>query len=141
MMRVQAKRFDTAAKDSVGLKTFGIGHLVTKKDPEYGKPVGFKVSRERCESVFMKDTIKHLKQAKNIYDNFDELPEEVQLIVADMTFNLGQGGLAAFKGMKRGVMAKDYNEAANQMVDSKWCRQVKTRCTNLVTRMRALGKC
>ena len=27
--------------------TFGIGHLVTKNDPEYGKEVGTKVSHER----------------------------------------------------------------------------------------------
>ena len=26
--------------DHLGLPTFGIGHLVTKSDPEFGEPVG-----------------------------------------------------------------------------------------------------
>ena len=34
-------------KDHLGYETFGIGHLVTKTDPEHGKPVGTPVSSDR----------------------------------------------------------------------------------------------
>jgi lysozyme len=73
-----------------------------------------------------------------LYDNFDELPEEVQRIIANMMFNMGRPRLSKFKGMKRGVDARDWNSAADEMVDSAWYRQVTKRADRLVARMRAV---
>ena len=36
-------------KDHLGYPTFGIGHLITKSDPEYGKAVGTAVSKSRVD--------------------------------------------------------------------------------------------
>ena len=55
-----------------------------------------------------------------------------------MMFNLGRTRLSKFKGMKRGVDAKDWNAAADEMVDSRWYRQVTNRADRLVERMRAI---
>ena len=33
--------------DHLGYPTFGIGHLITKSDPEYGKPIGTAVVKKR----------------------------------------------------------------------------------------------
>ena len=73
-----------------------------------------------------------------LYDDYDELPEEVQLIVANMMFNMGRTRLSKFKGMKRGVDSRDWNAAADEMVDSKWYRQVTNRADRLVQRMRRI---
>ena len=67
------------------------------------------------------------------------MPEEAQLIIANMMFNLGRPRLSKFKGMKAGVDAKDWNKAADEMVDSAWYRQVPNRAGRLVERMRALA--
>ena len=40
--------------------------------------------------------------------------------------------------MKRGVDSKDWNAAADEMVDSNWYRQVTKRADRLVARMRAV---
>ena len=74
-----------------------------------------------------------------LYPDFDDLPEEVQLIVANMMFNMGRPRLSKFKGMKRGVDNRDWNDAADEMVDSGWYRQVTKRAQRLVDRMRALA--
>ena len=124
--------------DHLGLPTFGIGHLVTEKDPEYGQEVGTAVSEERVAEVFEQDVQITLDECKVLYSDFDELPEEVQLIIANMMFNMGRPRLSQFKGMKRGVDARDWNAAADEMVDSKWYRQVTNRADRLVTRMRAV---
>lgn len=118
--------------------------MITSNDEEYGKPYGTPVSPERVQAVFKYDAMKHINEAKHLYPNFDSLPEEVQLIVTDMAFNMGAaggGGLAAFKNMKRAVLAKQYEKAADEMTSSRWCGQVGRRCRNLVGRMRALGNC
>ena len=77
-----------------------------------------------------------LSDCIKLYPDFDDLPEEVQLIIANMMFNMGRPRLSKFKGMKRGVDAKDWNAAADEMVDSKWYRQVTKRADRLVERMR-----
>ena len=125
--------------DHLGYPTFGIGHLITEDDPEHDQPVGTEVSKERVEEAFEKDCEWVVRDCHKLYDSFDDLPEEVQQIVANMMFNLGYPRLSAFKGMKAGVDSQDWNEAADQMVDSRWYRQVGARAERLVERMRALA--
>ena len=124
--------------DHLGLPTFGIGHLVIDSDPEYGQPVGTPVSEDRCNEAFDNDVQTVISDCNILYPDFDELPEEVQRIIANMMFNMGRPRLSKFKGMKRGVDAKDWNAAADEMVDSNWYRQVTKRADRLVARMRAV---
>ena len=79
------------------------------------------------------------EDCKRLYDDFDELPEEVQRIIANMMFNMGLPTMKKFKGMKRCVDARDYAGAALEMLDSKWARQLPNRSERLVKRMRALA--
>tara|TARA_Y100000389_G_scaffold200733_1_gene241813 strand:+ start:3013 stop:3453 length:441 start_codon:yes stop_codon:yes gene_type:complete len=122
--------------DHLGLATFGIGHLVIDSDPEYGAEVGTAVAESRCIEVFNQDVEIVLSDCKILYPDFDELPEEVQQIVANMMFNMGRPRLSKFKGMKAGVDARDWERAADEMVDSAWYRQVTKRADRLVVRMR-----
>ena len=124
--------------DHLGLPTFGIGHLVIDTDPEYGQPVGTPVSEDRCNSAFDEDVKTVLNDCTILYDDFDDLPEEAQRIIANMMFNMGRPRLSKFKGMKRGGDARDWNAAADEMVDSNWYRQVTKRADRLVARMRAI---
>lgn len=125
--------------DHLGLPTFGIGHLITEQDLEYGEEVGTPVSEDRVASAFESDIQITLEDCYRLYDDFNELPEEVQLIIANMCFNLGRPRLSKFKGMKAGVDARDWQKAADEMVDSQWYRQVPNRAERLVQRMRSIG--
>ena len=122
--------------DHLGYPTFGIGHLVTESDPEHGQEIGTPVSESRVIEAFEQDVQTVLSDCAILYPDFDELPEEAQQIIANMMFNLGRPRLSAFKGMKAGVDSRDWNEAADQMVDSRWYRQVGARAERLVERMR-----
>ena len=122
--------------DHLGYATFGIGHLVTESDPEHGSDIGTEVSESRVVEAFEQDVQTVLSDCAVLYPDFDELPEEAQQVIANMMFNLGRPRLSAFKGMKSGVDARDWNEAADQMVDSRWYRQVGARAERLVERMR-----
>ena len=122
--------------DHLGYATFGVGHLVLEADPEYGSELGTSISESRVIEAFEQDCENVLRDCNILYENFDDLPEEVQQIVANMMFNMGRPRLSKFKGMKRGVDAKDWNAAADEMVDSAWYRQVPNRAERLVERMR-----
>ena len=122
--------------DHLHLSTFGIGHLVRESDPEYGWEVGTPVSDDRCAEAFNEDIKTVVSDCYKLYPDFDGLPEEAQRIIANMCFNLGYPRLSKFKGMKRGVDARDWQSAADEMVDSRWYRQVTKRADRLVERMR-----
>ena len=122
--------------DHLGYATFGIGHLVRESDPENGSPLGTAVSEERVIEAFDDDVATVLSECKVLYPDFDDLPEEVQQIIANMMFNMGYPRLSKFKGMKAGVEAGDWQRAADEMVDSRWYEQVTNRAQRLVDRMR-----
>ena len=78
--------------------------------------------------------------------NIDKLREELKVdegvkyeIYLDHlglpTFGIGRPRLSKFKGMKRGVDARDWHQAAMEMVDSNWYKQVTNRAQRLVDRM------
>ena len=125
--------------DHLGYPTFGIGHLVIESDPEHGQEIGTAISESRVAEAFESDVVGVVSDCESLYDDFEDLPEEAQRIIANMMFNMGRTRLSKFKGMKRGVDARDWNAAADEMVDSNWYRQVTNRADRLVVRMRSIG--
>ena len=124
--------------DHLGYATFGVGHLVIESDEEYGAALGTPVSESRVVEAFEQDCENVLRDCHILYEDFDSLPEEAQQVIANMMFNMGRPRLSKFKGMKRGVDSRDWNAAADEMVDSAWYRQVTNRADRLVARIRAL---
>ena len=124
--------------DHLNLKTVGIGHLLTEWDEEYDKPVGTPVSEERVNELFDKDVQVTIEECEQLFGNFQDLPEEVQQILAYMMFNLGRPRLSKFKKLCKAVAERNWKECAIQMEDSKWHKQVTKRADRLISRMNAI---
>ena len=122
--------------DHLGYKTFGIGHLCKATDPENDLEVGSEVSKDRVDECFLEDIEKVIEDCTILYDNFFTLPDDAQLIIANMMFNLGRTRLTKFKLMKEAVDDANWIEAGIQMEDSKWAKQVPNRAERLCERMR-----
>ena len=122
--------------DHLGYPTFGIGHLITEDDPEYGWEVGTSIDTYRVHEAFEDDVQSVLTDCEKLYVQWEHLPEEAQRVIANMMFNMGYTRLSKFRGMKRGVDTRDWNAAADEMVDSRWYNQVTNRANRLVERMR-----
>jgi lysozyme len=122
--------------DHLGFKTFGVGHLVNKNDPEFNLRQGIPISKKRVDDCFSTDIQICVLECSSLYREFQSFPEEVQLIIANMMFNLGQTRLAKFKDMKKALDNQDYKAAAAAMVDSRWYNQVPNRAKRLVERMK-----
>lgn len=124
--------------DHLGLATFGVGHLVLESDPEYGQPVGTPVDEERVRSCFDADIETAIGECNRLYEegNFGNFPGEVQEILVNMMFNMGRPRLSGFKNFNAALAEGDWNRAADEMVDSRWYRQVGARAERLVERMR-----
>lgn len=70
-------------------------------------------------------------------DVFDKMPVKAREVVINMSF-MGYGSLSEFVNMRRALRRGDYNSAANEMIDSKWYRDVKGRGRELVEVMRSV---
>ena len=59
-----------------------------------------------------------------------------QMACVNMAFNLGIPRLKLFINMWSAIHRKDYDRAADEMLDSRWAKQVKSRATRLSDIMR-----
>ena len=121
--------------DHLSLKTLGVGHLIKETDPEYDLEVGTHIDDERVNELFEEDINVTIDECRKLYYDFDRLPEEAQLIICNMMYNMGRPRLSRFHKMKIAVENRDWKEASNQMKDSKWYRQVTNRADRLCNRM------
>ena len=121
--------------DHLSLKTLGVGHLIKETDPEYGLEVGTHIDDERVNELFEQDLNVTIDECTYLYEDFYILPEEAQLIIANMMFNLGRPRLSRFLKMKKHIDNRDFKSASLEMKNSKWYRQVTNRAERLCERM------
>jgi GH24 family phage-related lysozyme (muramidase) len=124
--------------DHLGLPTFGIGHLVTEWDEEYELPVGTAVSPDRVNQCFQVDVYGTIDECKILFEDFDELPEEVQLIIGNLMFNMGRPRLSKFVLFRQAVKDRDWIECGNQLKNSRYYTQVTARADRLIARLQAI---
>lgn len=63
--------------------------------------------------------------------DFSELSEMRKVVLINMSFNLGVTKLMEFNKMLSAIGNRDYKQAAEEMLDSKWARQVGQRAVEL----------
>lgn len=124
--------------DHLGLKTFGVGHLVTDKDPEDALVVGDSVSEERVFACFDADLDVSISECKLLFPTFDDFPEEAQQVIVNMMFNMGRPRLSGFKKFCLAANSGDWATAAAEGRDSKWYQQVTNRAERLMSRLEAI---
>ena len=146
LLKEQIKRHEGEVleiyKDSLGYLTFGVGHLVREDDPEFGQPEGTPVSQERVDEVYEYDFDKHLEETIHLFESkggedFYALPENIQHVLVNMTFNLGGTRFGKFNNMWKGVVENDWEKVAVEMEDSKWFGQVGRRSVELQEMVRS----
>lgn len=112
-------------RDSVGKFTIGYG---TNLDVGIDKVEAEFLLQHRLFKAYG-DLTQHLPWVLN-------LSESRLAVLIDMTYNMGIGGLLTFKNTLRFIQAGNYDQAADNMLKSKWARQVKGRALKLAAIMR-----
>ena len=127
---------DTVYSDSLGFATIGYGHLVLPTD---NFVVGIAYAKEQLEEVFDKDFQIALTSANELVDGLD-LNHIAKGVIVEMCFQLGKPRVMKFKKMWAALRNNDFEEAANQMIDSAWHKQTTSRCESLAATMRGSNK-
>ena len=127
--------------DHLGYPTFGVGHLITEKDPEHGMDIDTPVSEERVEEAFKRDMEICELECEILFGvpTWNEFPGEVKEILANMMFNMGRPRLRGFIKFRKALQNHDWKTAAAEGRDSRWYRQVTNRAERLMTRLENLS--
>lgn len=97
---------------------------------------GAEITQADADAIFALQFGMVNAQARTLFPNFQEMPENVQSVVQDLIFNLG---LAKFMGFKKTIAAfkaGDWDAAADHLTDSLWFRQVGSRAVEDVDLLR-----
>jgi len=124
---------DTVYLDSLGKATIGYGHLLTEDD-DFAE--GIQYDKSLLENLFDKDFNIAAYNAEQLLEGID-VCDTAREVIVEMVFQLGIGGVSKFKKMFEALRKKDYNEAAEQMLDSQWRVQTPKRCEELSNLMRS----
>ena len=116
---------DEVYLDSEGIPTGGWGHAFIE-----GSEIPFDVSLK----LFSHDFKNVLNDYKRLNLNLEDSIREA--VILDMLFNLGLPRFLGFKKMLSALRGGDYEKAAEEMLDSKWARQVKSRAKELARLMK-----
>jgi len=110
-------------QDTEGIWTFGHGFTRIEKDEA--------------------DAVLQLKLAKIINSDLLIFPKEIAhlnekriLILIEMIYQLGVGGVSNFKNFRKACIAEDWEKAADEMLDSRWHKQTPNRCERLAKEFR-----
>jgi lysozyme len=112
--------------DSVGRITVGVGRCLDRKP----------LKSDEVEYLLNNDVADTLAACSRL-PWFSALSEGRQLVIADMVFNLGLAGVEKFEKMIAAILVDDFDEAAQQMLSSRWALQVGQRARDLAVMMRA----
>ncbi len=112
--------------DSVGKTTIGVGHNLDDRGLT-PKQIDWLLADDIDQAEFDLDMIDN---------HWRLLTGERQLVLLNMAFNLGRARLAGFRRMWAAIVGGRFNDAADEMLDSKWAGQVGNRADRLASRMR-----
>tara|TARA_B100001057_G_scaffold490247_1_gene578119 strand:+ start:82 stop:534 length:453 start_codon:yes stop_codon:yes gene_type:complete len=109
----------------LGNPTIGVGRLLTA---DRG------ISKDEAKALLINDLDWVLKKAQG-YSFWDKLDQPRQIVIMNMIFNMGNR-FDQFKKMITALEVGSYNEAAQEMLNSRWAKTVKSRAIHLADQMR-----
>lgn len=129
-LTAQVKRHEglrlRAYVDTVGKITIGYGRNLEDAG----------ISTDEAEMLLAHDLDRVMRELEGRFAWFFVLDSVRQAVLVNMGFQLGMAGLSKFSQTLAAIVAKEYGQAADLMMDSKWARQVPRRAAELAAMMR-----
>lgn len=121
---------DMPYKDSLGLWTIGVGHLIgdgKSLPPEYNR----KFTQAEIMKMFDDDFEHHAKAAEKI-PGYSKANQGGQGALIDLTFNMGPSWYKKWPNFVKKLSEGDFKGAADELAGSKWAQQVKSRAQTII---------
>lgn len=112
--------------DSKGIPTIGIGHNLRDVP----------ISNQAIRVIFEDDIKAAEIDTRKLIPVFDKLSEKRKAVVLNMMFNMGYPAFSSFKKTLALINSHRYYEAADEMLQSEWAKQVGKRAIRLARIMK-----
>lgn len=142
MLELHEGRRASVYSDTVGVPTIGVGHnLAQSASAEEIELLRSRIVSDKQIDLWLTQDIATAEQElERVFGNeawFQQLSENRRVVLVDMCFNLGLTRLRSFKRMFAALEAGNFDRAADEMLDSRWARQVGQRAQRLSEMMRS----
>ena len=107
--------------DSLGIPTIGYGFAI--KD--------LILDEDIAEDILMRKLERLKRNANSRFKWLEDMPVVIQEVILNMCYQLGVTGVSKFRKAISALQEGDWNEAADEMLDSLWARQTPNRATEL----------
>ena len=107
-------------KCTEGIWTIGFGTNITRISRDEGEAL----LEIRLDKIIEYDLLSFTKEIANLND-------ARKAVLINMIYQLGKQGVLRFKKMRQAIIAKDWQKASEEMLDSKWHQQTPDRCRRL----------
>ena len=112
-----------AYQDSRGYWTIGVGRLIDEN-------LGGGLSDGEIDYLLAND-VKRCREEAEQYPWFESMNEPRQAVILSMLFNLGRPNFEKFQRFQSALSEGDFITASNEMLDSRWAKQVGRRATEM----------
>tara|TARA_Y100001951_G_scaffold96890_1_gene96104 strand:- start:3077 stop:3499 length:423 start_codon:yes stop_codon:yes gene_type:complete len=116
----------TVYDDSEGIPTIGVGRNLRDRG----------LSDDEIDYLLSNDIDIVVRELDNVMPWWKDLDEVRQRVLCDLVFNLGMPRFSGFKKSISYMKQQMWDQAANELLDSKWARQVGRRAERLSEMMR-----
>ena len=128
----------TVYKDTLGHLTVGVGH---KLSPEDKSKVGDVISPYLSKTLFLADVrLANTHAHRLLVEAGIPRSPTVLRVVTNMAFQMGLEGVRSFRLFWGFLEARDYSQAAREMLDSKWAQQTPARAERLALEIKLLDR-
>lgn len=140
----QIKRHEGAVRDAdgnhtvyrcpAGVLTIGYGHNLESAPVPGAGPT---LSQDQADRLLAADVLAAQEKIALHLPWAERMDPPRYAVLVNMAFNLGVGGLLAFKNTLAAARKGEYAEAAAHMLRSRWAAQVGGRAKELAAQMRS----
>ena len=116
-------------KDHLGYETIGVGRCLKQG-------VGLGLTHDEVDYLLMNDINRCLEELDAAFPWFKDLTEIRREAMINLCFNLGLTRLRKFEKALAAMSIHNYEEAANEFLDSRWAKQVGNRAQEVTEMIR-----
>ena len=116
-------------KDHLGYETIGVGRCLKEG-------VGLGLTHDEVDYLLMNDINRCLEELDAAFPWFKDLTEIRREAMITLCFNLGLTRLRKFEKALAAMSIHNYEEAADEFLDSRWAKQVGNRATEVTEMIR-----
>ncbi len=129
----------TPYMDTAGHRSIGYGHNLDVSPLPGDRDYNARPLTEAEAEAILSQDVKAAERSlqRMVPEVMGSIPQDKRDVLIRMSFQMGAAGVAKFRKMLSALEAGNYPRAAEEMLDSRWARQVPRRAGEEAERMRA----